>query len=388
MWLRRFCMWILSIFLCLSFLYSQKTETENGVRIVHNERKGKWGNNPKVSLRLIRTIGGVGVEDENCAFFLPQDTVMDSTANVYTLDYMDDKIQKFSSEGEYLKTIGESGQGPVDFNRPFSVDIDSYDKLYILDSQNRRIQILSNKGEYLNQIMLDRPRQNILRVLNSGLIALGGKIEIRWTMLEQSALPELIDIIDTEGNMIRAFGEMKDFQNRVNNWWGNWFYFDVDTEDNFYLSFTRQNRIEKYNRDGILQWRANRFLNYSTDVIKNGHIERPGGGTMIQAPEMNEVSKGISTDSKGRIWVLTLNRQFEPEEKTMKRGAAGMTQILQQGIIKKMNIYKLEIYDPNGILLGEIMLNHLADGIRIQKDFLFIWEVDNAKYYQYKVIEH
>ena len=103
---------------------------------------------------------------------------------------------------------------------------------------------------------------------------------------------------------------------------------------------------------------------------------------MIQSPDMNEVSKGISIDSKNRICVLTLNRQFEQEEKTMIRGGAGVTQILQQFIIKKMYLYKLEIYEPNGVLLGEILLDHLANGIRIQNDFLFIWEVDNAKYHQ------
>lgn len=386
--LRHVCAWILFIFLCLSSLYPQKIETKNGVRIVHNSKQRKWGNNPKVSLKLIRTYGGIDIDDENYVFVKPQDIVIDSETNLYALDYMDSRIQKYNSEGVYLKTIGRIGQGPADFNLPFSVDIDADDKLYVLDSRNRRIQILTDEGEFQNQINLNKYRQNTIRVLNSGLIALGGKIEMRWTMLEQSELPKLIDIIDTERNIIRAFGEMKDFQNRVNNWWGNWFDFDVDIEDNFYLSFTRQNRLEKYNKDGKLQWRANRFLNYSTDVLKNGYIKRPSGGIMIQAPDMNEVSKGISLDSKKRIWVLTLNRQFEPEEKTMKGSGMGVTQILQQGIIKKMDIYKLEIYEPNGILLGEIQLKHLADGIRIQKDFLFIWEVDNAKYYQYRIIEH
>jgi len=35
------------VFMMIStFAYSQKTETINGIRIVHNEKGGKWGNKP------------------------------------------------------------------------------------------------------------------------------------------------------------------------------------------------------------------------------------------------------------------------------------------------------------------------------------------------------
>ncbi|MFX1446224.1 MAG: hypothetical protein ACFFHV_22735, partial [Promethearchaeota archaeon] len=35
-----------------------KTEYEDGIRIVHNEKEGIWGKNPQVSLKLVRTLGG------------------------------------------------------------------------------------------------------------------------------------------------------------------------------------------------------------------------------------------------------------------------------------------------------------------------------------------
>ena len=52
-----------------------------------------------------------------------------------------------------------------------------------------------------------------------------------------------------------------------------------------------------------------------------------------------------------------------------------------------MDIYKLEIYSPEGILLGEIPLNQLAYRIRIFGDMLFISDFNNARYCQYKIIE-
>jgi len=45
------------------FVAAQKIETVNGVRVIHNEKGGKWGANPEVKLELIRTIGGLDAEE-------------------------------------------------------------------------------------------------------------------------------------------------------------------------------------------------------------------------------------------------------------------------------------------------------------------------------------
>jgi hypothetical protein len=52
-----------------------------------------------------------------------------------------------------------------------------------------------------------------------------------------------------------------------------------------------------------------------------------------------------------------------------------------------MDIHKLEVFDAEGVLLGEIPLNHLAHGIRIFGDTLFVWERNNSIFYQYRIIE-
>ncbi len=69
--LRRFLVLFLGFVFILPFAAAQKVETVNRVRVIHNERGGKWGNSPEVRLELIRTIGGLDVEDENLAFNAP-----------------------------------------------------------------------------------------------------------------------------------------------------------------------------------------------------------------------------------------------------------------------------------------------------------------------------
>lgn len=47
------------VFIIISALaYSQKIETIDGVRVVHNEKGGKWGNKP-VNLFLVDRLRGV-----------------------------------------------------------------------------------------------------------------------------------------------------------------------------------------------------------------------------------------------------------------------------------------------------------------------------------------
>jgi hypothetical protein len=73
----------------------QRIELKNGLRLVHNEKIGAWGVTPKVRLELVRTIGGLNVEDEHLAFKDPTDTAMDSKGCIYILDRGNEESRNF-----------------------------------------------------------------------------------------------------------------------------------------------------------------------------------------------------------------------------------------------------------------------------------------------------
>jgi hypothetical protein len=60
-------------------------------------------------------------------------------------------IQVFARDGAHLGTLGQSGQGPGEFNRPASLESRG-DTLLVVDHLNGRIQFLSSEGEYLSSI--------------------------------------------------------------------------------------------------------------------------------------------------------------------------------------------------------------------------------------------
>jgi sugar lactone lactonase YvrE len=384
---------LMLISLCIWLLASaQEIKTVDGVRMVHNEKAGKWGENLPIKIELIRTIGDINTLDENLAFNLPSDIVQDDTGNIYILDAGNCRVQKFDSEGKYIDTFGREGQGPGEFNTPTSLDIDANGNLIVSDPIGRKIQVFSTEGSLRKTMTLTKHPLSEAYALNSGLLAIKGTVGYDFEGKDDEPLPKLICLLDSEGNIQREFGEMFDYKHRLLNHRGNVFHFVTDQNDYIYLSFVHQNRIDKYSPEGKLLWKADRVINYSTKPLDKGKIERTGTSQSYYSPRMNKCSVGIAVDSKGRVWVVTLNRQIKEEEVVymITRGTqTGMTRDIQGNTdLQETDMYILEIFDPDGVLLGAIPLNHFVDDIYIKNDSLFLLDqMRGVKYYQYRIVE-
>lgn len=392
---------IFLLFFIFSNSYAQKVETLDGVRYIHNEEIGKWEKIPKVSLEYLNNIGDIESEDENVLFYMPSDIAFDSKGNIYVLDSGNHRIQKFSHEGKYITTIGNKGQGPGEFIYPLSLDIDSNGYLYISDSNNKRIQVLEPGSKEHKTIKMTGDPPGVIRISRSGEIIMGGGGFISFGIGEDKdiTLPKLLKVLNQEGKVQKEFGEQKDYKEFLMNKMGNQFHFTLDKYNNIYVAFDFQNRIDKYSPDGKLLWRSDRKLNYSTTSPKNkGSRKGSGGRISIQMPEMNRCSSGIAVDNKDRIWVATLKRQIKENERVQTSVMTTMSSSGERAMnmsvkgnteVKETDMYLLEIFAPDGTLLGKIQLKHFVDDIKIQKDRLYILdEKRGMQYYEYKIIDN
>ena len=384
------------LFLALGAL-GQSVETVNGVRLVHNGKEGQWGKKPKVQVELVRTLGDVAAEDESVAFYMPAGMALDSRGNLYILDTGNHRVQKFSPEGRYLASFGRQGQGPGDFSYPDSIDIDGEDMVWVSDPNNQRIQVLTPEGVERKTLSFVKERVGKIRRTKSGLLMAGGGGVFFGgpEMDEEKALPKLFKKLDLNGQVAGEYGEPFDFEHPLVNQMGNQVTLAVDENDCVYLAYLYQNRIDKYSPEGKLLWRADRKLDYSTDPPKDkGKREARGGGVTIQMPQMNQCAEGIAVDSAGRAWVVTLNRQTREDEQvgvnmsvTMSGGERKMSMKAQGNTdLRTTDMYRLEVFSPEGELLGSLPLDHFVDGIYLKGERLFLWDaMRGAKFYEYRI---
>ena len=384
---------LLFAFSLIKHLAAQKIETVDGVRVVHNAKGGKWGKNLPIKIELLRTIGDINTLDENLAFNTPSDIVLDEAGNIYILDAGNCRIQKFDPEVNYIDTFGREGQGPGEFNSPSSLDIDAEGNLIVADRRSRKIQIFSTEGSLRKTITLTKHPLSKLYSLISGLLAMKGTVGYDIEGKDKEPLPKLIRLLDSEGNIEREFGEMFDYKHRMLNRMGNAFNFVVDQNDFIYLTFSYQNRLDKYSPEGKLLWKADRVLNYITKPLDKGKIERTATSQSFQSPRMNSVSTGLAVDNQGRTWVVTFKRQIKKEEEVYmitRANQSGVTREVKGNTdLQETDMYALEIFDANGVLLGEIPLSHFVDEIYIKNDSLFLLDkMRGVKYYQYQIVEN
>ena len=73
------------------------------------------------------------------------DLTVDSNGNIYVLDYDLDRLDILDSAGNLVSSLGSSGNGPGEFDRPGGVAVSPDGWIYIADTANNRIQVFAPK---------------------------------------------------------------------------------------------------------------------------------------------------------------------------------------------------------------------------------------------------
>jgi hypothetical protein len=86
------------------------------------------------------------------------DIAWDSDGNAYISDgYINSRVAKVDKNGAWIKSWGEPGSQPGQFNTPHSIAVDAENHIYVADRGNRRIQVFDTDGKFLRQITIDVP---------------------------------------------------------------------------------------------------------------------------------------------------------------------------------------------------------------------------------------
>ena len=95
---------------------------------------------------FVRKWGTLG--SGNGEFDIPMGVTVDASGNVFVTERNNDRIQKFTPDGDYLAQVGSSGQGDGELEWPLDVAVDDSGYIYVADSYHSRIEKFTSAGTF------------------------------------------------------------------------------------------------------------------------------------------------------------------------------------------------------------------------------------------------
>jgi hypothetical protein len=95
---------------------------------------------------------GAGIPGDS--FSRPSDVTWDRAGNIYVADGYgtNNRIAKFTKDGNFQKSWGQTGSGQGQFKEIRGIAADAAGNLYVADAGNKRIQVFDGEGTFKSQI--------------------------------------------------------------------------------------------------------------------------------------------------------------------------------------------------------------------------------------------
>lgn len=139
----------------------------------------------------------IGVEsgDEQYVFAGVDNIALDSEENIYILDGMNFRIQKFDKDGNFLMSLEiKKGEGPKEVTYVTGLAVTEKGKIYIHDRNSMKILIFDKGGRFIHSFKIDFRAMNIIPHSEEKVIVLGLKDD------------NILHVFSREGKLLHSFG--------------------------------------------------------------------------------------------------------------------------------------------------------------------------------------
>ncbi len=109
------------------------------------------------SLKLLRRMGTGGKNHFLTSpgdFAAPQDVAVDQDGNVYVTDTLNNRVEIFDADGNFISQFGKHGDGPGYFARPKGIAVDCDGHIWVADEMEDRLQVFNRDGQLLTYVGL------------------------------------------------------------------------------------------------------------------------------------------------------------------------------------------------------------------------------------------
>jgi DNA-binding beta-propeller fold protein YncE len=104
---------------------------------------------PHKLLRKIGTPGKAHTLTTPGDFSKPTNVAVDKDGHLYVSDTLNDRIEIFDADGNFIRTFGKPGDGPGYFARPKGIAIDGDGHVWVADAVQDRVQVFTPEGQLL-----------------------------------------------------------------------------------------------------------------------------------------------------------------------------------------------------------------------------------------------
>jgi len=285
---------------------------------------------------------GVMEGDEEYMLNQPQEIKIDQNGNIYVLDWGDACINVYDENGIYLRTIGQKGQGPGEFDTPAYYDLSSDGRIFLMDQRNRRVVIFDGKGEYLGGFRLEGVHLGMKTDAQNRIYF---EKEIRRESPADLPVTKDFQEIEVVNQIIRCrpdssdrfvFGEFEGEKDRIKKMktggvmtTGSKYniVWDVTANGMMYEGLNDLYEINVFDTNGTkVRTFSREYEPVVQEIIRDGEVV-----TKITRPAYDP-RKGFEFDGEGNIWVAFYSEDLDE------------------------NVY--DVFSPDGIYIRQVIVPH------------------------------
>ena len=185
--------------------------------------------------------GQFGAAESPYHFWGPRDIVVDDQGRVFVTDTGNKRVVIFDSDGNNLGAFGGAGLGIGQFDEPVGIAVDDQGRLYIADTWNMRIQVMIPAGDtltYPTHITWDINAWFSDSLENKPFLA----VDQAYNTYVGDPVMGRVLIFDLQGNFIQAFGSFGSGQAEIGIVGG----LAIDPEGGVWVADARNNRLMRF----------------------------------------------------------------------------------------------------------------------------------------------
>ena len=240
-------------------------------------------------------------------FYSPEGIAVDSSGYVYVGDTGNHRVQKFTSDGTFVTKWGSLGSGDGQFNYPAGIAVDSFGNVFVADTDNHRIQKFTSIGSFLTK--WGSPGNGDGQFTYPYYVAVDGS----GNVFVADSLNRRIQKFTSDGTFITKWGSQGSGDGQFNFPEG----VAVDSFGNVFVADSNNNRIQKFTSDGTF------ITKWGSYGVGDGQFKGP---------------TGVAVDSSGYIYVAD-SYNYRIQKFRITTEIQVQVKITYSNILNKFNIF-------------------------------------------------